>query len=82
MYYDSTYDYPGANGIKSSTGGWDNSLTKEYIFKRIDGWLTEHFGANHGITCGLSEWSPGPSEPNLASVIYGSHLGTFANNGV
>jgi hypothetical protein len=82
MYYDSLYDYPGANGIKTINGGWDNSLTKEYIFKRINGWLNEHFGANHGITVGLSEWSPGPDEPNLASVIYASHLGTFANNGV
>ena len=81
IYYDTTYDYPGSNGIKSSTGGWDNSLTKQYIFKRFNGWLNEHFGPNHGITAGVSEWSPGPNEPNLASVIYGSHLGTFANNG-
>ena len=81
-YYDEQYDYPGSNGIKSSTGGWDASLKKQYIFKRFDNWLNEHFGANHGITAGLSEWSPGPSEPNLVSVIYASHLGTFANNGV
>jgi hypothetical protein len=82
MYYDTLYNYPGANGLKTITGGWDNALTKEYIFKRINNWLNEHFGANNGITVGLSEWSPGPSEPNLASVIYASHLGTFANNGV
>jgi hypothetical protein len=82
MYYDKTYDYPGANGIKSINGGWDNSQTKEYIFQRINDWLDQYFGTNHGITCGLSEWSPGPDEPNLASVIYASHLGTFANNGV
>lgn len=82
MYYDSLYNYPGANGLRTINGGWDVSLTKEYIFKRIDDWLNVHFGANHGITAGLSEWSPGPNEPNLASVIYASHLGTFANNGV
>lgn len=82
MYYDTNYDYPGANGLRTINGGWDISLTKEYIFKRIDDWLNVHFGANHGITAGLSEWSPGPNEPNLASVIYASHLGTFANNGV
>lgn len=81
-YYDTLYDYPGANGIKTINGGWDNSLAKEYIFRRINNWLNEHFGANHGITAGLSEWSPGPNEPNLASVIYASHLGTFADNGV
>ncbi|HEX6426568.1 MAG TPA: RICIN domain-containing protein [Niastella sp.] len=62
---------------------WHNSLTKQYIFKRIDGWLNEHFGANHGITCGVSEWGTmASSNPTLESVIYASHLGTFANNGV
>lgn len=82
MYFDANYDFPGANGLRTITGGWNTSLTKEYIFKRINGWLDEHFGPNHGITLGLSEWSPGPSDPNLASVIYASHLGEFTNNGV
>lgn len=83
IYYDTNYDYPGSNGIKTSTGGWDASLTKQYIFKRIDGWLTEHFGANHGVTTGVSEWGTmSSSNPSLESVIYASHLGTFANNGV
>lgn len=83
IYYDETYDYPGSNGIKTSKGGWDNSLTKQYIFKRIDDWLTEHFGADHGITAGVSEWGTmSSSNANLESVIYASHLGTFANHGV
>ena len=83
IYYDTTYDYPGSNGIRTSTGGWDVSLTKQYIFKRINGWLNEHFGANHGITPGVSEWGTmSSSNPSLESVIYASHLGTFANNGV
>lgn len=83
IYYDTTYNYPGSNGIKTSTGGWDASLSKQYIFRRIDGWLNEHFGANHGITCGISEWGTmSGSNPSLESVIYASHLGTFANNGV
>jgi len=82
IYFDVNYDFPGANGLRTITGGWNTSLTKEYIFKRINGWLDEHFGPNHGKTLGLSEWSPGPSEANLASVIYASHLGEFAKNGV
>jgi hypothetical protein len=82
VFYDENYNYPGANGIKTINGGWDNSQTKEYIFQRINNWLEVYYGENHGITLGLSEWSPGPDEPNLASVIYASHLGTFANNGV
>jgi hypothetical protein len=83
IYYDETYDYPGSNGIYKSTGGYDTSLKKQYIFKRVNDWLNEHFGANHGITPGVSEWGTmSNSNANLESVIYASHLGTFANNGV
>ncbi|HAZ03925.1 MAG TPA: secretion protein Por [Marinilabiliales bacterium] len=82
IFYDKDYIYPGANGLKTINGGWNESLKKEYIFKRVEDWLTKHYGEGHGITLALSEWSPGPSEPNLASVIYSTHLGTFANNGV
>ena len=82
MYYDKNYVYPGANGVKTINGGWDNSQTTEYIFQRINDWLTTYFGANHGITLGLSEWGPSSKNPNVISVVYGSALGTFANNGV
>lgn len=82
IFYDKDYNYPGANGLYTINGGWDTSTKKEYIFQRVNDWLTTYFGTNHGITLGLSEWSPGPDEPNLASVIYATHLGTFANNGV
>lgn len=83
FYYDTQYDYPGSNGIRTSTGGWDPSLSKQYFFKRINDWLDLHFGANHGIPVGLSEWGPMSSnDPNVVSTIYSSHLGTFANNGV
>ena len=82
IFYDKNYNYPGANGLYTINGGWDTSSKKEYVFQRVNDWLTKYFGANHGITLGLSEWSPGPNEPNLASVIYATHLGTFANNGV
>ncbi|NJO90675.1 MAG: T9SS type A sorting domain-containing protein [Chloroflexia bacterium] len=84
MYYDQTYDYPGANGIYTINGGWDTSIKSEYIFKRINDWLTTYFGANHGITCGVSEWHSATDQTNANStaVVYASHLGTFANNGV
>jgi hypothetical protein len=82
MYYDKNYVYPGANGVKTINGGWDNSQTKEYIFQRINDWLTKYFGENHGITLGISEWGPSTTNPNVCSVVYGSALGTFANNGV
>ena len=84
MYYDTNYTYAGANGLFTVNGGWDTSLNKEYIFKRINDWLTQYFGLESGITCSVSEWSPASSEsnPNVTSVVYASHLGTFANNGV
>ncbi len=84
MYYDTNYAYAGANGLFTINGGWDTSLNKEYIFKRINDWLTQYFGSNSGITCAVSEWSPASSEsnPSVTSVVYASHLGTFANNGV
>jgi hypothetical protein len=82
IFYDKSYAYPGANGVKTINGGWDNGQNKVYIFQRIDDWLNLHYGNNHGITLALSEWSPGPDEPNLASVIYATHLGLFANKGI
>ena len=84
MYYDQEYIYPGANGLKTINGGWETGLNKEYVFKRIDDWLTHYFGENNGIRCGISEWSPATSESNAnaTSVVYASHLGTFANDGV
>lgn len=82
MYYDQNYVYPGANGVKTINGGWDNSQTKEYIFQRINDWLAKYFGENHGIKLGISEWGPVANNPNVCSVVYGSALGTFANNGV
>jgi hypothetical protein len=81
-FFDKTYVYPGANGVKTINGGWEESQNKVYIFQRINDWLNKHYGVGHGITLGLSEWSTGVNEPNLSSVVYASTLGVFANNGV
>lgn len=83
-FFDRTYIYPGANGVKTIYGGWDTSQNKVYIFARVNDWLDKHFGANHGIGLGVSEWGVGVNNPNpnVASVIYASTLGTFANHGV
>jgi hypothetical protein len=82
VFFDKTYVYPGANGVKSINGGWDNSQNKEYIFQRINDWLVQYFGENHGITIGLTENGINSSDPNIISAVYASMLGTFANNGV
>lgn len=82
VFFDKTYVYLGANGVKSINGGWDNSQNKEYILQRINDWLLQYFGENHGITIGLTENAINTNDPNIISVVYGSMLGTFANNGV
>ncbi len=82
VFYDETYVYPGANGVKTVNGGWDASRNKEYIFKRINDWLLTYFGENHGITIALTENDISSSNPNIVSVVYASMLGTFADNGV
>ncbi|MDA3816067.1 MAG: T9SS type A sorting domain-containing protein [Prolixibacteraceae bacterium] len=82
VFFDEDYNYPGANGLRTINGGWDTSQKNEYIFKRINNWLDEHFGTNHGITLGLTECGFNNDNPNVISVLYASMLGTFANNGV
>ena len=82
VYYDQNYVYPGANGVKTINGGWDTSLQKEYIFKRINVWIDQYFGKNSGVGIGLTEFGTQNSNPNINAVLYASMLGTFANNNV
>jgi hypothetical protein len=81
VFFDETYIYPGANGVKTINGGWDATQNKEYILKRVNDWLTKHFGENHGIKIGLTENAISSSDPNIVSVVYASMLGTFADHG-
>jgi hypothetical protein len=84
VFYDETYDYPAANGIKLlSPSGWDDSITKEYIFKRINDWLDQYFGANHGVTLGSTESGWNNTFDQMPQALdYASTLGVFANEGV
>ena len=83
IFYDTTYDYPHANGVKlTSSTGWDSSITKEYIFKRVNDWLTQYMGTDHGVTLGSTEsgWDNFNQMP--LALNYASTLGIFANEGV
>ena len=82
VMFDTTYNYPGANGIKMVNGGWDNDNQKEYIFKRINDWLEKYFGKDHGITLGITETDLNDSDPMVTALIYASFLGTMQDNGV
>ena len=82
VMFDTTYNYPGANGIKMAGGNWDNKITKEYIFVRINQWLEKYFGKDHGITLGITETSILDNDPMVTALIYASFLGTMQDNGV
>lgn len=82
VFFDTTYNYSGANGIKLVGGSWDNNQTKEYIFKRANDWLDKYFGENHGITLGLTETDIISDDAMTTALTYASFLGTFMNHGV
>ena len=83
VYFDTSYVYPGANGVKTtSPSGWDNTITKEYIFGRVNKWMLQYMGANHGVTCAVSEFGLTNNSAAVTSNSYASILGTFADNNV
>jgi hypothetical protein len=79
VYFDETYAYPGANGVKTVNGGWDNNQTKEYILKRARAWLAEH--GLTGVGVGVTETDVATNDPNILAVWYASCLGEFMANG-
>lgn len=82
VFFDRNYVYSGANGVKNITGSWDNTQTKEYIFARINDWLTLYFGQNHGIKLGLTEIDVNNNTPSVVATWYASMLGEFMKNDV
>ncbi|MDZ7315731.1 MAG: T9SS type A sorting domain-containing protein [candidate division KSB1 bacterium] len=83
VWFDKTYNYPGANGVKrSGPTAWDNNITKEYIFQRCRDWLVKYMGEDHGVGLSVSEMGVRSDDPNVIAVWYASTLGTFADYGV
>ena len=82
VLFDTTYNYPGANGIKNVSGKWNNNETKEYIFTRIRKWLDQYFGENHGITLGITETNLNDTNAMITALTYASFIGTMQDNGV
>ena len=82
VYFDRNYVYPGANGVKTITGGWNTSLTKEYILARCSDWLIKYKGANHGVGLAVTETDIASSNANVLAVWYASTMGEFMKNGV
>jgi len=82
VYFDRNYSFPEANGLRSINGGWDTSLTKEYILGRCSDWLTKYKGANHGVGLAVTETDIKSTDPKIVSVWYASTMGEFMKNGV
>lgn len=83
IWFDPTYDYPGANGVKRvGPSDWNATVTKEYVFGRARAWLEQYLGPDHGVTLGVSEMGIRGDDPNVTAVWYASTLGVFADEGV
>ena len=82
VFFDEHYDYPDANGVKTINGGWDDTITKEYVFKRVNDWLEEHIGVDHGVGLGVTETGVNIDDQNGVAVWYASTLGEFMKNRV
>ncbi len=85
IFFDTTYNYPGANGIKraNETCKWDESITKEYIFKRIDDWMKKYVGEDYDYTFGFTETDfIADMDAMTRAVVYASFMGTFMDHGV
>ncbi|AEI47830.1 glycoside hydrolase family 44 protein [Runella slithyformis] len=82
VFFDRSYVYPKANGVKNVNGSWDTSQNKEYILARVNDWLDKYLGANHGVTLGVTELGIQGTDPNVTAVWYASTMGEFMKNGV
>jgi hypothetical protein len=82
VFFDRNYVYAGANGVRKINGGWDVSQNKEYIFARLNDWMNQHFGANHGIKLGLTEMDVNSNTPSVLATWYASMMGEFMKNEV
>jgi hypothetical protein len=83
VFFDSTYIYPEANGVKVVNGGWDNSIQIENVFGRCQKWLNQYMGPGNGVTFAVSETATQlQNDPNALAVWYASMMGEFMNHGV
>lgn len=86
VLFDTTYYYKGGNGIRCATGtcDWSNKDLgyKSYIFVRINRWLEQYFGKDHGIKLALTETSLIDEDPMVTALTYASFIGTMQDNGV
>lgn len=81
IFFDESYIYPKANGVKLINGGWDETQNKIYIFKRCREWMKEYMGENVR-QFGITETGIESNNPNINSIWYGSTIGEFMKHNV
>jgi hypothetical protein len=81
VWFDTTYNYPGANGCKMVSGSWDNNQTKEFVMERARRWLVQYMGANNNVSFSVSEHGSLTGSSTAIAVWYASTIGTFADHG-
>ena len=77
IYFDENSIYPKANGVKLINGGWDETQSKVYIFKRCQEWMKEYMGEDDIRALGITETGIESNDPDINSVWYGSMMGEF-----
>ena len=82
VFFDRTYIYPEANGVKTVNGGWDSSQNKEYILARCSDWLKKYMGESHTVKFGVTETGLNSNDANVQASWYASTMGEFMKNGV
>lgn len=80
VLFDTTYRYPGANGVHMVSGSWDQTAQKEYILARIQQWSQQYLGRE--IELALSETGFQNPSPMIAAILHANMLGTMAQHGV
>jgi hypothetical protein len=81
VWFDTTYNYPGANGCKLVNGSWDNNQTKEYVMERSRRWLAKYMGADNRVGFAVTEHGALSGSANAIALWHASMLGTFADQG-
>lgn len=82
VYFDRSFSYPDANGLRTIKGGWDTGLNKEYILGRCSDWLNKYLEPDHGVGLAVTETDIASSDANIQALWYASTMGEFMKNGV
>jgi len=78
VYFDRGYSYPDANGVRESSGGWDGSISGEYVLGRCRDWLSKY--SMSGVGVGVTETDVNTDDPRLLAPWYASCMGEFMKN--